>query len=137
MLSVNVLNKNPAIVAPISLFANCFSNSKHVAFLSSNRQGAAETSAGDVSEVVNFCDFVRVLAHFRPVKKKPEKNKMNTREEKLKCEYDILTLRSQSKIESDQAGGKHVFPRPSSLHYKRDLVGPPWCTNDFNYARFQ
>ena len=43
----------------------------------------------DVSEVVNFCDFVRVLAHFRPVKKKPEKYKMNTREEKLKCESNV------------------------------------------------
>jgi len=38
------------------------------------------------TEVVNFRDFVHVLAHFRPIKKKAEKNKMNSREEKLKCE---------------------------------------------------
>ena len=36
-------------------------------------------------EVVNFCDFVRVLAHFSPIKKNAEKNKMNNREEKLRC----------------------------------------------------
>ena len=42
---------------------------------------------GGVSEkeVVNFCDFVRVLAHFRPIKKNVEKNKMNSRQEKLRC----------------------------------------------------
>ncbi len=48
-------------------------------------QAEAAGSGDEVSEVVNFCDFVRVLAHFRPIKKKPEKNKMNSREEKLKC----------------------------------------------------
>ena len=36
-------------------------------------------------DVVNFCDFVRVLAHFRPLKKNVEKNKLNSRQEKLKC----------------------------------------------------
>jgi len=36
-------------------------------------------------EVVNFPDFVRVLAHFRPLKKNAEKNKLNGREEKLRC----------------------------------------------------
>ena len=39
------------------------------------------------SEVVNFPDFVRVLAHFKPLKKNAEKNKLNSREEKLRCEY--------------------------------------------------
>ena len=38
------------------------------------------------SEVVNFPDFVRVLAHFKPLKKNAEKNKLNSREEKLRCE---------------------------------------------------
>ena len=28
-------------------------------------------------------DFVRVVAHFRPAKKNPAKNKLNTREDKL------------------------------------------------------
>ena len=36
-------------------------------------------------EIVNFPDFVRVLAHFRPIKKNAEKNKMNSRVEKLRC----------------------------------------------------
>ena len=40
----------------------------------------------DVSDRVNFPDFVRVLAHFRPLKKNVEKNKLNGREEKLRCE---------------------------------------------------
>ena len=52
--------------------------------------GVAESVIGDTAdgaenEVVNFCDFVRVLAHFRPLKKKVEKNKLNGRDEKLKC----------------------------------------------------
>jgi calcineurin B family protein 1 len=45
---------------------------------------SAAVETGD-TEVVNFCDFVRVLAHFRPIKKNIEKNKLNGREEKLKC----------------------------------------------------
>ena len=44
----------------------------------------SEKMAGD-RDVVNFCDFVRVLAHFRPLKKNADKNKMNSRQEKLKC----------------------------------------------------
>jgi hypothetical protein len=42
---------------------------------------------GSDPEVVNFPDFVRVLAHFRPLKKNAEKNKLNGREEKLRCEW--------------------------------------------------
>merc|ERR1712154_397268 len=34
-------------------------------------------------EKVDFKDFVRVVAHFRPVKKNSSKNKLNTREDKL------------------------------------------------------
>ena len=44
-----------------------------------------EKGAGADRDVVNFCDFVRVLAHFRPLKKNLEKNKLNSRQEKLKC----------------------------------------------------
>ena len=40
-------------------------------------------------EIVNFPDFVRVLAHFRPIKKNAEKNKMNSRTEKLRCKLEI------------------------------------------------
>jgi len=34
-------------------------------------------------DTVDFKDFVRVLAHFRPIKKNEEKNKLNTRNQKL------------------------------------------------------
>lgn len=37
-------------------------------------------------DVVNFKDFVRVLAHFRPIKKNADKNPLNSREDKLRCE---------------------------------------------------
>ena len=36
-------------------------------------------------ETVNFRQFINVLARFRPTKVKTNKNKLNTREEKLKC----------------------------------------------------
>ena len=49
------------------------------------------------SEVVNFPDFVRVLAHFKPLKKTPEKNKLNSREEKLRCEYSDMRLDTTKK----------------------------------------
>ena len=50
----------------------------------SNANGISELENRD-RDVVNFCDFVRVLAHFRPIKKNVEKNKLNSRQEKLKC----------------------------------------------------
>ncbi|CAB4064141.1 CHP [Lepeophtheirus salmonis] len=40
-------------------------------------------SRNSESDIVNFPDFVRVLAHFRPLKKNADKNKMNSRKEKL------------------------------------------------------
>ena len=40
-------------------------------------------SRSQEEEKVDFKDFVRVLAHFRPIKKNAEKNKLNTRMEKL------------------------------------------------------
>jgi hypothetical protein len=36
-------------------------------------------------EFVNFHDFVCVLARFRPLKKTQVKNKLNGRDEKLRC----------------------------------------------------
>ena len=48
-------------------------------------------SAAD-RDVVNFCDFVRVLAHFRPIKKNVEKNKLNSRQEKLKCKPYVCSI---------------------------------------------
>lgn len=49
-----------------------------------NIDNTEKSGSGD-RDVVNFCDFVRVLAHFRPLKKNVEKNKLNSRQEKLKC----------------------------------------------------
>jgi len=46
------------------------------------------------NDVVNFDDFVRVFAHFRHPKKDPEQNPMNTREDKLRCNYIYLKLGS-------------------------------------------
>ena len=40
-------------------------------------------------ETVNFKQFMRVLARFRPTKTNVNKNKLNTREEKLKCKLNI------------------------------------------------
>ena len=48
--------------------------------------GGANDETDGIDERVNFPDFVRVLAHFRPLKKNVEKNKLNGREEKLRCE---------------------------------------------------
>ena len=58
--------------------------------ISSEKGLAAGAAAG--RDVVNFCDFVRVLAHFRPLKKTMEKNKLNSRDEKLKCKCFIGRL---------------------------------------------
>ena len=54
---------------------------------SSNKDEEEGGKFGGASEkeIVNFPDFVRVLAHFRPIKKNAEKNKMNSRVEKLRC----------------------------------------------------
>ena len=42
------------------------------------------------NDVVNFDDFVRVFAHFRPPKRNEEKNLMNTLDDKLRCEGEVL-----------------------------------------------
>jgi calcineurin B family protein 1 len=54
-----------------------------------NLENGSNEGPGEL-EVVNFRDFVRVLAHFRPLKKKPEQNKMNGREDKLRCRFHNL-----------------------------------------------
>ena len=45
-----------------------------------------------------FQDFVRVVAHFRPVKKNPLKNKLNTRMEKLHFAFRMYDLDGDDKI---------------------------------------
>lgn len=42
----------------------------------------------EFNDRVNFRQFMQVLAHFRPVKKNKD-NKLNSREEKLRCEYKL------------------------------------------------
>merc|ERR1712234_82816 len=50
-------------------------------------------------EKVDFKDFVRVVAHFRPVKKNPVKNKLNTRMEELLA---VLTMMVGANISPEQ-----------------------------------
>merc|ERR1711931_569603 len=47
-------------------------------------------------EKVDFKDFVRVVAHFRPVKKNPAKNKLNTSPEQL------LSIAERTILEADE-----------------------------------
>ena len=61
---------------------------------SSNKDEEEGGKFGGASEkeIVNFPDFVRVLAHFRPIKKNAEKNKMNSRVEKLRCKWNFAFI---------------------------------------------
>jgi len=51
---------------------------------------------------VDFKDFVRVLAHFRPIKKNAEKNKLNTRMEKLHFAFRMYDLDGDDKISKEE-----------------------------------
>lgn len=53
-------------------------------------------------ETVNFKQFMRVLARFRPTKTNANKNKLNTREEKLKFAFQMYDLDSDDKISRDE-----------------------------------
>ncbi|WAR20240.1 CHP1-like protein [Mya arenaria] len=53
-------------------------------------------------ETVNFKQFMSVLARFRPTKSNESKNKLNTREEKLKFAFKMYDLDSDEKISRDE-----------------------------------
>lgn len=45
----------------------------------------------DGADRVNFRQFMQVLARFRPIKKTKD-NKLNSREQKLRCEYFVFLV---------------------------------------------
>ena len=57
-----------------------------------------ESPSGDDKDKVDFKAFVRVLAHFRPINKSSEKNKLNTRMKKLQFAFRMYDLDGDGKI---------------------------------------
>jgi len=57
---------------------------------------------GPQDDVVNFKDFVRVLAHFRPIKKNADKNPLNSREDKLRFAFRMYDLDGDNKISKEE-----------------------------------
>lgn len=51
---------------------------------------------------VNFRQFMRVLARFRPTKSSQEKNKLNTRDEKLMFAFKMYDLDGDDKISREE-----------------------------------
>ncbi|KAK7487090.1 hypothetical protein BaRGS_00021585 [Batillaria attramentaria] len=53
-------------------------------------------------EEVNFREFMRVLARFRPVKKNQERNRMNDRDHKLRFAFKMYDLDGDDKISKEE-----------------------------------
>ncbi|XP_041353258.1 calcineurin B homologous protein 1-like [Gigantopelta aegis] len=51
---------------------------------------------------INFRQFMQVLSRFRPIKANPEKNKLNTREEKLKFAFKMYDLDGDELISKNE-----------------------------------
>jgi len=60
-----------------------------------------ESKKGD-DDKVDFRDFVRVLAHFRPIKKEKSESKLNSRMEKLHFAFRMYDLDGDDKISKEE-----------------------------------
>uniref|UniRef100_A0A183I6I5 EF-hand domain-containing protein n=1 Tax=Onchocerca flexuosa TaxID=387005 RepID=A0A183I6I5_9BILA len=59
------------------------------------------TETEDLEQKINFREFIRVLAHFRPISKE-KKNVLNSREEKLKFAFSMYDLNKNGFITRDE-----------------------------------
>uniref|UniRef100_A0A1I7VZ99 Calcineurin B-like protein 1 n=1 Tax=Loa loa TaxID=7209 RepID=A0A1I7VZ99_LOALO len=59
------------------------------------------TETEDLAQKINFREFIRVLAHFRPISKE-KKNILNSREEKLKFAFSMYDLNKNGFITRDE-----------------------------------
>ncbi|VDN93619.1 unnamed protein product [Brugia pahangi] len=59
------------------------------------------TETEDLGQKINFREFIRVLAHFRPISKE-KRNILNSREEKLKFAFSMYDLNKNGFITRDE-----------------------------------